>query len=112
MINVQNLRRWIAALRSRKYKQIRGELYGGNEKECCAFGVAGAELLGASNDNYRSSSTIEDVLGIDVYKDVVFLNDCKKLKFYQIARWLERKFKNELAKGKGVRRDIARGTKA
>jgi hypothetical protein len=94
-INVENMRKWIVALRSRKYKQIYLNLYG-NGNRCCALGVAGKEICNGIND----AIFIMDSLGLSpsiFYHKIVNLNDSKRLKFYQIARWLEKEFKSELS---------------
>lgn len=83
------MQKWIAALRSRKYKHTFGQLY--KCKEVCGMGVAGKCLLGANNFHDAPPSKISQVLGIDLYDEVVELNDNRGLKFYQIARYLERK---------------------
>lgn len=99
-MNVENMRLWIEALRSRRYKQIFYRLYGwGNES--CALGVAGRVLLGANYNNSVDTLEIAKALGNEdsLYYSVINLNDNKKKKFYEIARFLERRV-NAYEKGK------------
>lgn len=106
-------RKWIAALRSGKFKQ--GENYlknnpSGNENEYCCLGVA-CEILGLKNiDKKQFISRGIELKGISkvpkvivgdmddnkVVKQLAFMNDGKsdeglgKKSFEQIANWIEK----------------------
>lgn len=109
MTNKKLMRRWIEVLRSRPYKQGQGwlrQVKDGVEKHCC-LGVA-CELFGNKkswkfnedievysyneNDMFLTKS-IADKLGLSAneQKALANMNDEGK-KFYQIARYLERKY--------------------
>ena len=95
-----NRRRFIAALRSGKYKQYRGEYINPTEPECrCALGVC-ASLCGLDPVQYargmwffelpvrgRAERFLQDRVD-----DIIVMNDVRKLTFSEIADTLEVKW--------------------
>lgn len=96
-------RKWIAALRSGKYKQGRGELRPEKDKFCC-LGV----LVDLGDHTKRTSEGwitsqgcvmfhenypphyVEKALNLDSHSDkLAILNDVKKLSFNEIADYIE-----------------------
>lgn len=117
MIKKKLMRKWIAALRSRRYKQGTGALRkkgptARSVDRFCCLGVAcniinkdlwvTSELTSDDNYNYRFKEGLDvgmlrqsylDKIGIsrDVQSELIEMNDNRK-KFYEIANYLERKY--------------------
>lgn len=102
MANKKNIRKWVAALRSGKYRQSRGQLHG-KFGHCC-LGVA-EEICPTKIDNFTEllSSNVQKWLGIE--KDNPYLvlksgketgaaemNDLGHYSFNQIADAIERTY--------------------
>src|ERR1700723_2651819 len=105
--NVKFIRKWVEALRSRKYKQGQGKLRTKRETRdsvdrFCCLGVA-CDIKGVKHDNCHDgyfyyyddidgslSTSMLEYIGIsnEEENELIDMNDGGK-KFYQIARWLE-----------------------
>lgn len=101
-------KKWLKALRSRKYKQGTGELHCINEKTHCCLGVLCdiSKQLVTENENgsfisltntfdwnqSRLPDTIKKSYNIsrDEEDKLINMNDDGNHKFYHIARWIER----------------------
>jgi hypothetical protein len=97
-VNKRNMEKWIAALRSGKYKQIHDRLRG-DEKNCfCAIGVA-CEIskLYKWADGVNIPHQILEWLGIPgeshFIEKIADFNDHHRLTFDQIADKIERAIK-------------------
>jgi len=87
---------WLKALRSRKYKQGKGQLKEEtveNKQKYCCLGVLCAEA-GIKYSGYAALPPSHYAKGIgltgDVQDKLIYMNDTEGKKFYQIARWIER----------------------
>ena len=107
MTNVQNIEKWVKALRGGKYKQGLYRLWeqgeSGTDEKYCALGVAGAIMrkergeeiqLDNSDATYNS---ISDWIGTGFTLNVVLLNDNDRLTFSQIANLIEENYLKEKA---------------
>lgn len=103
--------KWVTALRSGEYKQIREALYKQDQCGYCCLGVAGVingipndtmsnvgELGELSDDNLfdayedlRNQYKLPiDILRGDLVKILVDMNDYQKKSFHEIAEWIEK----------------------
>jgi hypothetical protein len=114
-VDADFIRKWIDALRSGNYKQIQRALkrrgvIDGVVRYCC-LGVA-CEIAGKrstpfdfdgtyrfGSDDLNISSRFQKQIGLtdDDIDKLVFMNDSEYKSFKQIAAWLRRRFKKELA---------------
>ncbi len=98
--------KWVDALRSRKYKQTKGWLkhQHGDEIGHCCLGVAcdlynpkkwnsGTYRYGTKTHSTGLPTNLQKKIGLSNKdeSDLICMNDGGK-KFYQIARWLERRY--------------------
>ena len=95
--------KWLAALRSRKFKQTTGQLHrsldsnevvdGQAEPGHCCLGVLNEIChLGAAPNAGGFTSVELGRIGLDkeAQDHLINMNDDNGAKFYQIARWIER----------------------
>jgi hypothetical protein len=114
----KNAKKWVAALRSRKYKQTTGALRRGNTFCClgvaCELAVKAGVIPPAKNESYAGHDAnlpgeVVKWLGLansegdfternGTLNCLMNLNDAEKKKFYQIARVIERQPKGLFAK--------------
>lgn len=96
--------KWVAALRSGKYKQTTGALYGGTgnidtdgEREYgyCCLGVLCDIAFPHTRDSWEYSATLTDTekgrVGLEQkdHEHCIAMNDTYKNTFDQIADWIE-----------------------
>jgi hypothetical protein len=111
---LKNLRKWVKALRSGKYRQTTGtlvETHNGRKNAYCCLGVA-CKILDVPKVDYVGHGTLEDLpnvqnmLGIDsggtlpsdATVDLTVLNDAEGYNFKQIANVIVKEFSNPLKK--------------
>lgn len=117
MINKKLIRKWVTALRSRRYKQGRGTLRRhGNTKKCvdrfCVLGVLcdlvdkkgwnipdtwhSNEIINYELDGDKRNSylprVIKDKIGIGIDERYISVMNDEGCEFNQIANYLERKY--------------------
>ena len=92
-LNKRNLRAWLAALRSGKYRQGRGALRTVDNTYCC-LGVAAKvcpKTLGQGVELGNDSSLREEYFPFNVADQLITLNDNQHRSFKYIANWLEKR---------------------
>jgi hypothetical protein len=114
---LKNLRKWVKALRSGKYRQTTGKLVetSGKKPAYCCLGV-GCKVLELPKDTWVGSTDLDEVLdaqdmlgidsvgklprghGIEDAEDLVDLNDSKGYNFKQIANVIVKEFIRPLKK--------------
>lgn len=86
-------KKWIAALRSGKYKQGKGSLYNPERREYCCIGVLGrcADLRYLGDRGYLFAATEIAATGVSQteQRHLASLND-QGCTFKQIATWIEK----------------------
>src|ERR1043165_7751454 len=93
------LRKWVAALRSGKYKQGRDVLY--SPKGYCCLGVAGKAVAKIPAKEMRGRMFLPDGtasrLGLNetLQSRLARMNDKAMMSFKEIASWIEKRFKLE-----------------
>jgi hypothetical protein len=100
-MNVDNVKKWVAALRSGDYKQGKGAMYNANKDTYCCLGVAACLVPGLPIEGRNSAySTVAEWLGIhsagDMYaggEHFVHLNDTLDKSFTEIADEVEQRMR-------------------
>lgn len=93
-MDYKKMKKWVAALRSGKYKK--GTSFLKNEKnEYCCLGVAKQiRLCQAANRGNSNGNVSYNFLSENSQSKLIILNDVKKWSFKSIATYIEKNWKN------------------
>ena len=106
-MNKANVRKWVKALRSGKYKQCRGRLFDG--RGYCCLGIV-EKLAGVKPYGFVLEQGAREWLGVDEHNPKIggleasFLNDRENLTFPQIADRIEKYWLGKKSTAKGRKR--------
>lgn len=91
-LNKEVKNKWVAALRSGRYKQGTEKLHNEDDNSFCCLGVARSIGLCKRTKSYacNNENVSQNFLPQDIQVHLVDFNDSKKWSFKKIANWIEK----------------------